>query len=177
MVDVQSVSITLAALSFLVAATYYAMNIREQRRNRRLTLTTTILQPFMTVETAQLIMDILNMEWEDLEDFQKKYDHRMNPGNWAKRFALWNTFENIGTLYREGLLDLETLYRGSQGIISLMWYKFKPVIEMFRESGDYAEKSYDNFEYVAEKLDEFVRTQGGRGNWGDVLFHRDGEEG
>jgi hypothetical protein len=37
MVDFQSISITLAAFSFVVAATYYAMNLREVTRNRKIT--------------------------------------------------------------------------------------------------------------------------------------------
>ena len=153
MVDFQSLTVTLAALSFIVAATYYAMNIREQRRNRRLTLTTTVLQPFMTVEGNELILELITMEWNDIDDFKARYDHRVNPENYAKRIAVWNMCENIGTLYKEGLLDLETLYRGSQAIIALLWRRFKPVIEMYRGI-DYGEDAYANFEFVAEKMIE-----------------------
>jgi len=155
MIDVSLVRDVIAIAGVFIGLTYYIFNIRELRRNRRITLTNTVLQPFMTVEGNQLIMDLWGMEWSDLEDYKTKYDHRTNPENYAKRIALWNTCENIGTLYREGLLDLKTLYSGSQGVIGVLWLKFQPVISMYRES-DYDKRAYENFEYVALKMDEYT---------------------
>lgn len=130
MVDFQSLSITLAALSFVIAALYYALNLREIRRSRRITLTTTVLEPFMTKEGYSNVLDMLDMEWSDLEDFKSKYDHRANPENVANRMSMWNRFETIGMLYREGLLDLKTLYGGIGVVLTVMWFKFKPIIEI-----------------------------------------------
>ncbi len=160
MVDFQSISITLAALSFVLAAIYYAMNINEAKRNRRITLTTTVLQPFMTEEGYSKIMDLLAMEWSSLDDFKSKYDSSVNPENGAKRLSMWNICETIGMLYREGLLDLKTLYGGSGGILSVIWFKFKPVIEMYRGT-EYDSRAYEHFENLAERLLEFVRARGG----------------
>jgi len=156
MVDTQSISIILAALSFVVAAIYYAMNLREVRRNRRITLTTTMLQqPFMTKEGFRQFLDLMAMEWSSLDDYKNKYDHIVNPENCALRQSLWNTCESIGLLYREGMLDLKTLSGGSTGMITLLWYKFEPIIKMYRGK-DYAESAYENFEFVAKKLEEYL---------------------
>ena len=160
MVDFQSISITLATLSFVVAAIYYAMNLREVRRNRRLTLTTTVLTPFMTEEGLLTIFDLTSMEWSSLEDFNSKYDHRVNRENAAKRMSMWNRCETIGILYRDGLLDLKILYGGSRGQISMIWFKFKPVIEMYRET-DMDARAYEDFEYLAERLLEYTKARGG----------------
>jgi len=151
MVDVQSISITLAALSFIVAAIYYAMNLREVSRNRRITLTTTLLQPFMTEEGNRLFMDLWEMEWRDLDEYKSKYDHRVSPENYAKRSAVWNRFNSIGMLYREGLLDMDTLSSGTGGIIEVMWRKYEPVIEMYRET-DFDKLAYENWEYLAKEM-------------------------
>jgi len=151
MVDFQSMSITLAALSFIIAAIYYAMNLREVARNRRITLTTTILQPFMTEEGNRLFIDLWGMEWSNLEDYKKKYDHRTNPESYAKRAAVWNRCNSVGMLYRQGLLDLETLYAGSGGIIEVIWRKYKPVIEMYRVT-DMDKSAYEHWEYLADEM-------------------------
>ena len=153
MVDVQSLSITLAALSFVVAATYYALNLIEVRRSRRINLTTTLMQPFMTVEGNDIFMDLLSMVWSDLDDYKRKFDSRVNPENWAKRVAVWKRCDSLGLLYRKGLLDLETIESGSLTLISDLWRKFKPVIEMYRKS-DLHRSAYENWEYLAEKLHE-----------------------
>ena len=153
MVELQSISITLAGLSFIVAATYYVMNIREQRRNRKITLTTTMLQHFMTDEGYFKIMDLLTLKWDSLEDYMNKYDSRVDPKNAARRMSLWNTCETLGLLYREGLLDLDIIYASSGGIIYTSWKKFEPVIELYR-GGDYSRDAYSNFEYLAKKIGE-----------------------
>ena len=151
MVDFQSISITLAALSFVVAALYYAMNLREVARNRRITLTTTLLQPFMTEEGNRLLIDLFRIEWSDMEDYRSKNDHRVNPDSYSKRMAVWNRFNSIGMLYRQGLLDIDTLYAGTGGIVEVMWRKYKPVIEMYRVT-DMDERAYEHWEYLADEM-------------------------
>ena len=58
---------------------HYVMNLREVKRNRRITLTTTMLQPFMTEEGFNQINDLLEMEWSDIDDFKRKNDSSVNP--------------------------------------------------------------------------------------------------
>jgi len=84
---------------------------------------------------------------------------------------MWNLCENFGRLYREGLIDLETLYGGSNGIIQWMWVKFKPIIEMYRKS-DFSSHAYENFEYVAGRLDEFHKRKYGENYSDDERLER-----
>ena len=158
MVDFQYIPIILGALSFCVAATYYVLNLREIGRNRRITLTTTVLEPFMTKEGYGDILDLLVMEWSDFEDFKRKYDHRANPENAETRLAMWNRFEIIGMLFREGLLDLKTLYGGIGGVLTVIWFKFKPIIEIYRET-EYDATAYENFEYLAERVLRYTKAR------------------
>jgi hypothetical protein len=168
MVDAQTISIIFAGVSIGIAASYYAMNLREIRRSRRISLSTTVLEPFMTVEGNKLFMELQAMTWDDLDDYLRKYDHKVNPENSAKRLALWNRCHTIGSLYREGLLDLKTLYVGSGGQINRLWIKFRPIIEMYRGS-DYDQRAYEDWEYLAEKLDEYLDSRGIVGLRGDEL--------
>lgn len=160
LVVLQSLSYMAGAIGVCIAAIYYIVNLREINKNRKITLTTTMMQPFMTEAGIRLLIDLTTMEWSDLDDFKRRYDSRINPENYAKRIAMWNLCENFGRLYREGLIDLETLYGGSGFTIQIMWVKFKPVIEMYRVS-DYTKGHYGNFEYVAEKLNEFQIKKSG----------------
>ena len=156
----QMVLSTLQTVGLLVGIYYYIMTLNNTRQNRRITLTTTVLQPFMTEEGQIKIRELIAMEWSSLDDFKSKYDHLVNPENAAKRLALWNRCETIGILYRDGLLDLKILYGGSRGQISMIWFKFKPVIEMYRET-DMDARAYEDFEYLAERLLEYTKARGG----------------
>ena len=166
-----------AATGVLVAAVFYILNLRETARNRKLTLTSTLLEPFMTLEGVNIYMDLVNMEWKDLEDYKSKYDSRVNPKNYVQRVAMWNRCDNIGKMFREGLIDLETLRGGGNSSILWMWVKFKPIIEMYRGT-DYPKHVYENWEYVADKLNEIEVSKYGEGDllgkMGRVL--RDHEE-
>jgi hypothetical protein len=107
----------------------------------------------MTKEGSREIADLFSMEWSDLDDYKNKYDHRVNLENFSLRIAVWRLFDSIGLLYRKGLLDLETINSGSTGVIQSLWRKFKPVVEMYRET-DFHRSTWENWEYLAEKLHE-----------------------
>ena len=151
MVDLATIRDIVAIAGVFIGLTYYIMNLREVRHNRRITLTTSMLQHFMTGEGYREILDLMSLEWDSVEDFIKKYDHRVDRDNAARRMALWNTCNTIGSLYREGMLDLKTIYTSSEDIIFIIWNKFKPIIEYYRGT-DYSDNAYEDFEYLAKEL-------------------------
>ena len=160
-VSLQMVRDAVTIFGVIAGLTYYITNIRELRRNRRITLTTTLFQSFMTTEGLRKMMDLLSMEWDSIEDYMEKHDSKVDPENAAKRLSLWQKCEVIGLLYREGFLDFKTLIASSGGWIGTLWIKFKPVIETYRGTV-FQENSYENFEYLAGKVIEDQRKGGKR---------------
>jgi len=153
MIELSVIRDLVAIFGVIGGFTYYVLNLMETRRSRRITLTTTLMQHFMTKEGSREIADLISMEWSDLDDYKRKYDHRVNLENFSMRIAVWRLFDSIGLLYRKGLLDLETINSGSTGIIPSLWRKFKPVVEMYRET-DFHRSTWENWEYLAERLQE-----------------------
>jgi hypothetical protein len=151
----QPVSWVAAAIGVCLAAVYYALNLRETTRNRRITLTNTLMQPFLTEEGMKNINEMFDMEWTDFKDFMKKYDSKLNPSNFAKRMALWNNLEVLGFQYRSGLIDLGTVYSVCLMLVPMLWMKFKPVIEEYKKF-DYPKTAYENFEYLASEIAGYV---------------------
>ena len=84
-------------------------------------------------ETYKKIIDLLNMEWEDYDDFERKYGSDNNPDNFAKRYSLLYRLNSIGILVRDGFFDAETVYDllGELSTIWL-WRKFEPIIREIR---------------------------------------------
>jgi hypothetical protein len=147
----QPVSWIAAAFGVCLAALYYAMNLRETSVNRRIALTTALLQPFMSEEGTKLWWDLMSMEWKDWDDFKKRYDSRVNSENFTKRFAFWSLCNNLGHLYKTNMIDLETIYYASNVKIQYTWEKFKPVIYELRKS-DFGPSAMSEFEYLADAL-------------------------
>ena len=63
----QSMSYVAAAISVCLAAFYYALNLREANRNRRMALTTSLMQSFISEEGVKRFIDLANMQWTDFD--------------------------------------------------------------------------------------------------------------
>jgi hypothetical protein len=148
----QSLSYMVTAAGVAVAATYYVMTLRETKINRRITLTNSLMYPlFHTEEGMRKLVDLVQMQWNDYDDFKRKYDSTVNPENMAKRISVWNIYDSIGYQLRLGLLDVDSIYRAGGAYVINMWIKFKPIIEEYRKT-DYGNDTYSDFEYLVKEM-------------------------
>ncbi|MCX6654163.1 MAG: hypothetical protein NTY03_03470 [Candidatus Bathyarchaeota archaeon] len=155
LVVLQSVSYTAGAISVVLGIIYYAINLRETNKNRRITTTTTLVQSLLTIEMLNIEGELYQMTWKDFEDFRSKYDSSVNIDNFSKRMKLWGMYEVIGTLYKSGLLNMQSLFCVTSFSIVNIWIKFKPIIEEYRKIS-YGRDGYKNWEYVAHEVARFI---------------------
>lgn len=85
-------------------------------------------------EFREAIMKVMNLQFEDYEDYVEKY------GSWFfdepahKAMAMVGMlFEGLGLLLHEKLIDTNFTFRLFSGIIRLFWEKFKPLAEGLRK--------------------------------------------
>ena len=131
----QSVSYIAGASGVCIAAIFYVLNLRISQRNMRQTLETRKLQFVTSITNQQLSEEgqrrygeLLNMEWKDYDDFEKKYGSDYNLDNYAKRMNVWKTYNTLGMLVREKLIEPEVLWRINDVNPCFMWSKFKDII-------------------------------------------------
>jgi hypothetical protein len=156
--EIQAAYYMVAATGVIVAAGFYILNLREQRRNMRLTLETRRISLVNQIGSNLISMDgswihfeLLNWEWTDFEDFTRKYGRRSNLEACAKRNMLFSAYNNGGVLLRKGLLGAEDLYdAGMQGVIWI-WAKYKPIIEEHRSRAN-GQDSLRDMEYLAGEM-------------------------
>ena len=135
LVMLQSVSYIAGATGVAIAAIFYVLNLRISQRNMKQTLETRKLS-FVTSITSQLLSEegqrrygeLLNMEWTNYDDFEKKYGSDYNLDNYAKRMNVWKTYNTLGMLVREKLIEPEVLWRINDVNPCFMWSKFKDII-------------------------------------------------
>ena len=165
----QEVSYIMGSLGVFVAAVYYIFNMRatlqtrqeankaqeEQRArdetNKKIQLTNNMLQTLLKLETQQISGELLNYTWTDTQDFLNKYDSSVNPDSFAKRMALFNIFETLGYLLKQGVIDQELIYINGGNSVIFHWAKFKPIIEEYRKIA-YGSDMFAYFEYFAEEM-------------------------
>ena len=148
----QSVSYIAGALGVCVAAFYYVMNLRETARNRRVALTANLMQNFISEEGSKRWMELMQMEWKDIDEFGKKYDSSVNIDNYAKRNTVFNTMDVIGYQYKQGLIDTGTLWSICNNAVPVTLAKFKPVFNEYKRRGWFLKNTYENFEYLAYEM-------------------------
>lgn len=155
----QSISYIAGASGVCIGALYYVLNLREQTRNRRVTLTNILMQSFVSREGLRLLEDLWLMEWSDFDDFVKKYDSTVNPDNYAMRNSVFLMCEVLGRQYKSGVIDLDTLFSTCSTNITQLWVKFKPIIEEYRKRGVYSRIEFENFEYLAGELADLLEKR------------------
>jgi hypothetical protein len=82
----QSVSYIAGALGVCIAAIFYVLNLRISQRNQRLTLETRkaqfytqIYQQLRGEASQRRYYDVMNMEWKDYDDFERRYGSDDHP--------------------------------------------------------------------------------------------------
>jgi hypothetical protein len=153
MLDVQTLTTMFGGIGVGVAAVYYIFNMRETMRNRRATWANNMQQSFITEEFQLRFMEVLNWQWSDFDDFKKKYDSSINPHYYAMRHSILTSYDNLGQLYRNGVIDINTFSDIWAFGIVMCWSKFKPIIEGYR-GWEYPKGAFSDFEYLADALEK-----------------------
>lgn len=151
MIDLQTVSVIVAATSVVLYIANLFISSQREERDRKIILTDNILHNQLSEESWKGLADVMNMEWRDFTDFIKKYDSTMNPGLFAKRMSYISTLDYMGYLYKMKVIDAETVYEvvGSQAI--WVYAKFKPIIEEYRRIS-WGMDRFRNLDYLASEM-------------------------
>ena len=161
MVDVsyQMVLSTLQTVGLLVGIIYYVITLRNNQRTQRLQLETRQAQlftqlhsEFRSAETLSLYFKALQMTWDDLDDFEKKY----GLDNWEKRIpytSMSHFFEQIGVLVKEELIDINLAIQIIGGTFRLFWEKFEPIV-LERRIRKSHPQYYDKMEYLYKEIEK-----------------------
>jgi hypothetical protein len=167
----------LQTAGLLVGIIYYITIMRNTQRTRELSLKAQEhaiesrqidiymrwQQPLTDSDFMREFMDLLHMEWDDFDDFQRKYDHSVNAENASKRAAQWRYYGGLGYLLSRGVIDPDTIYEMSGNSSILLWGHFESVIKSFRER-DSRPENWRWFEYLADEMKR-VRDEKGLGTY------------
>ena len=163
---IEYLPIVLTGIGLTASIIYYASILRnanktqeQQLQTRRIQLSTSITEKIGSKDFLQDFAEIVSIKWTDIDDFIKKYDHRVNPESYAQRWTVWLAYENLGYLLREGLIDQEILFNVASTGSILIWGKYYPVIENIRKN-ELGPRFMENFEYLASEMWKICKTRG-----------------
>jgi hypothetical protein len=118
-----------AILGIIGGLSYYIMTTQNANKARKTQAVKELNLNMYKAETNRWGMELLAMDWEDFDDFRKKYSVSVNPDNFSKRWQIWHMYNNMGYMLYQGIIDIETIYN-MIGPVSILefWQKFKPII-------------------------------------------------
>ena len=153
--EIQTVYYLVAATGVMVAAFYYIQNMRNAEKNKRIELSTRITEKIGSKEFNQTFVELAYIQWKDIDDFLKRYDSGANTAesqeNFGKRWWVWSTYDNLGYLLKENLVD-ESLIFNSQGAYAVnCWGHWLPIIDYYRRK-QMGPRWLENFEYLARRM-------------------------
>jgi hypothetical protein len=156
--EIQAAYYMVAATGVLVAAGYYIMNMRATLETRQIGLIESISSRIANEEGQMRYFELMNYEWTDYEDFDRKYGSENNPEAAAKRYAMWNDFNTVGMMIRKGMVKTEDVYNMGFGGIPLFWKRYKPIVEEVRRRYNGKEYSKD-MEFLAGEMLRYVQSK------------------
>jgi hypothetical protein len=144
MVDVQTVSITIASVSVVLAAIYYVFQVRHQTKVRQTDLIMRLYSRFGSEGFQKAFQKFGTGEALSFHDTQKKYG-----------LAPWVTvitfFEGIGVLLHRKLIDIELVDDLFTSPVNMAWDRMKDGInEARKEFGQPTISEW--FEYLYNEL-------------------------
>ena len=152
--------------------TYYVMTVRATQRNQALSLKAQEQQ--METREIQILLerndqiiesgsmawnDVLNMKWDNYEDFMSKYGYDGNPDLFQKRLSIWRNMNSCGIMVKDGLIKVESYIKHVGDNPPIIWEKFKDIIleqRLVFDNPDY----FLGIEYLAGAVELYRKDRG-----------------
>ena len=159
MIDYGTLSIILTGIGIIVAITYYTLTLRNANRTRQAQL---YMDLFQEISSPQWLLNnatLLNQEWEDYDDFEKKYGSNEHPEHYAMRRSMWLQLGSIGVMLKMKLLDPEMVYFLLQERASWQWKKWESIIKEQRIRYKLPSDGIW-FEYLVNEMERISKSKG-----------------
>ena len=144
----------LQTVSIMVGIAYYFIVLNNQQKNQKITATYDILNVFRDEKYYYKWLELMRIEWTDVDEFFEKYDTLEWQSKWGTMFQY---YDGLGLLWKKGLLDLGDFAPifGS-GCLGL-WLQYKPVVEAFRLDGHLDFMTY--WEQLCDVLEPLIKDK------------------
>ena len=159
MVDIlllQTVSIVIASAGMFLAAVYYILQIKHQTKLRETDLVIRLFSMLTDKEFRRDYSRVRHCEFEDYDDFVKRYGSLFDWGQTDGELELrdsfgqmLNTGELLGFLLKRKVADADFLYETFPALG--LWEKVRPIVEGERRKHSIP-RMFEYFEYYYNEM-------------------------
>jgi hypothetical protein len=173
MTDLETLLTYLTLISVPIGVFYHILTLNNNRKNQEIALRaqeqaleTRQAQLFMQIyqemsspEFYRIHTELLTMQWEDWDDYLRKYGVVNNPEAFALRNSLHYRLNGVGLLVMADLIDVDRVYDLMRTTILWQWKKWEDIIIKIREQ--YNVPSYlEGFEFIVNEMVNETESRG-----------------
>jgi hypothetical protein len=156
MVDIQTISIVLAALSIIIGMIIGVEQLRDLKKSRQSEIKLQFLNIFRPEFLSQICNIIWQQDYSTFQEFNEKYGPRVNPEVYISTMSTLYTLNAVGLFLREKQIDSNSLFRIWNPLMAKgTWKQIEPVIKYWREHFQYPEL-FECFEYLVNEARRIV---------------------
>jgi hypothetical protein len=146
MIDIQTISIVLAACSFTIAATYYVITLRNQNKSRQLQALNNVF--------SRGPKNFKFVNWDmTYDEFKTKFFEPDDDASYGL-FRWWDIQEELGLYVKEGLLDVRLVALFMGGTMMKAWENHRDNIYEHRKREEWP-RFCGEAEYLYDKVIEY----------------------
>jgi hypothetical protein len=150
MVDIQTFSIVVASASVVVGVIYYALQLRNQAKQRQTELVTGLYSIYASEAFQKEWFIFMTEETNDYNTYRKKYAVEFPPT------AVF--FNEIGVLLSKKLIDIDLVNSLFGGVMMRYWERLKPFLESCRRELNSPRLGF-GVEYLCNEIQKFQQGQ------------------
>jgi hypothetical protein len=132
MIELGTIRDLVAIASFIIALSYYVLNIRNQRETRQTQLFMQLYDTYSSHEFRKRHSAMINLQYINYEDFMEKYGSENNPEEWTSWLSIGAFFNGIGVLVKRGKIDIALVEELLANAVFIAWVRMKPIIMGWR---------------------------------------------
>ena len=95
MIELGMIRDLVAIFGVIAGFTYYVITVRNQNQTRQAQLFMQLFRDYTAKDRWKEAWTLTSMEWDDYEDFTRKYDSSVNIENFAMRYKEWYFYEGM----------------------------------------------------------------------------------
>lgn len=162
MIQIEYLPIVLTGIGLMASILYYANVSRNANKTQQMQLETrqaqffmNIYQDHLTERLSKSLYFLMDMEYDDFEDFEHKYGRDNNPEANELITMHMLQMEGYGVLVREGYVSVRLVALLTSGSIRIGWEKLRDYIYKARERYNMPRWSIE-YEYLYNTLMEYA---------------------
>jgi len=163
----QTIRDIIAIIGVVGGFLYYLFTMRGSYKSRQTEIFMRLYQTSIDSEGYKKFWRLMSKSWMDFGDYMQKYGAMTNPDEAAERMAHLSTYDGLGIMVRNNVVDVNMVYHMLGLRIIMTWFKFEAVIKDLRKLAiglgpDYGpgQDYMENLEWLANEMIETRKLKG-----------------